>query len=96
MRFQDFLNFDKMIAGPAIRILYWLGIAIIVLFGLGSIAGSVNTMSFNPGLGLLQLVVAAVAVVFGLLFWRVICEMYLVFVSMNERLGEIRDKLPRV
>ena len=95
MRFQDFLSFDKLIAGSAIKYLYWLGIAIIVIFGLGSFAGSINTMSYNPGLGLLQLVVAVVAVAFGLIFWRVICETYLIFVSMNERLGEIRDRLPR-
>lgn len=96
MRFQDLLTFDKLIAGSAIKFLYWLGIAIIVLFGLGSFAGSINTMSYNPGLGLLQLVVAVVGIAFGLLFWRIICEMYLTFVSMNERLGEIRDRLPRV
>ena len=84
MRFQDFLNFDKMIAGGIIKFLYWLGIVIIVLFGLGAITGSISTMSYNGALGLLQLVVAVVA----------ICEMYLIFLSMNDKLSQIKDKLP--
>ncbi|PKQ09662.1 MAG: hypothetical protein CVT73_01470 [Alphaproteobacteria bacterium HGW-Alphaproteobacteria-12] len=94
MRFQDFLNFDKMIAGSIIKFLYWLGIVIIVLFGLGAITGSISTMSYNGALGLLQLVVAIIGIALGVLFWRVICEMYLIFLSMNERLGQIKDKLP--
>ncbi|MCF8469783.1 MAG: DUF4282 domain-containing protein [Parvibaculum sp.] len=94
MRFQDFLNFDKMIAGSIIKFLYWLGIVIIMLFGLGAIAGSVSTMSYNGALGLLQLVVAIIGIALGVLLWRVICEMYLIFLSMNERLGQIKDKLP--
>ena len=94
MRFQDFLNFDKMIAGGIIKFLYWLGIVIIVLFGLGAITGSISTMSYNGALGLLQLVVAGVAIALGILLWRVICEMYLIFLSMNDKLSQIKDKLP--
>ncbi|MEX0838107.1 MAG: DUF4282 domain-containing protein [Parvibaculum sp.] len=94
MRFQDFLTFDKMIAGSIVKFLYWLGIVIILLFGFGSVTGSINTMGFNAGLGLLQLIVGLVGVAFGLILWRVVCEIYLVFVSMNERLAQIRDKLP--
>tara|TARA_R110002110_G_scaffold12692_30_gene60400 strand:- start:1502 stop:1792 length:291 start_codon:yes stop_codon:yes gene_type:complete len=94
MRFQDFLNFDKMIAGGIIKFLYWLGIVIIVLFGLGAITGSISTMSYNGALGLLQLVVAVVAIALGILLWRVICEMYLIFLSMNDKLSQIKDKLP--
>ena len=51
-------------------------------------------MSWNGALGLLQFVVALIAGALGILLWRVICEMYLTFLSMNDRLGEIRDKLP--
>lgn len=94
MQFSDFLNFNKMVAGSIIKFLYWLGIVIILLFGFGTVTGSINTMSWNAGLGLLQLVVAFVGVAFGILIWRVICEMYLTFLSINDRLGQIRDKLP--
>jgi len=94
MRFQDFLSFDKMIAGDIVRFLYWLGIVIILLFGFGTIAGSINTMSYNAGLGLLQLFVGLVGIAFGVILWRVVCEIYLIFVAMNDKLGQIRDKLP--
>ncbi|ABS61664.1 conserved hypothetical protein [Parvibaculum lavamentivorans DS-1] len=94
MRFQDFLTFDKLIAGSIVKFLYWLGVVIILLFGFGTIAGSINTMGYNAGLGLLQLVVGLVGVAFGILLWRVVCEIYLIFVAMNDKLGQIRDKLP--
>ena len=94
MSFKNFLNFEKMISGSIIKILYWLGLVIIVLFVLASLSGSINTMSWNGALGLLQFVVALLGGVLAALFWRVICEMYLTFLSMNERLGQIRDKLP--
>lgn len=96
MQFSDFLNFNKMVTGSVLKLLYWLGIVIILLFGFGTVTGSINTMSWNAGLGLLQLVVAFVGVAFGILLWRVVCEMYLTFLSINDRLGQIRDKLPGV
>lgn len=94
MSFKDFLSFEKMISGSLIKLLYWLGLVIIVLFVLGALSGSISTMSWNGALGLLQFVVALIAGALGILLWRVICEMYLTFLSMNDRLGEIRDKLP--
>lgn len=94
MQFSDFLNFNKMISGSVIKFLYWLGIAIILLFLFGSIAGSISTMGWNAGLGLLQFAVALLGAALGILLWRVICEMYLTFLSINDRLGQIRDKLP--
>ncbi|HAC59814.1 DUF4282 domain-containing protein [Parvibaculum sp.] len=94
MSFKDFLSFDKMIAGRATQLLYWLGIVAILLYVFGMITGSVGTMSYNAGLGVLQFLVAIFALVFGIVLWRVICEMYLTFLSMNDRLKEIRDKLP--
>ena len=94
MTFKDFLNFDKIIAGKAIKLLYWLGITAILLYVFGMVTGAVGAMNYNPGLGVLQLVVAVFALVFAIVFWRVICEMFLTFLSMNERLREIRDGRP--
>lgn len=92
MQFKDFLTFDRLIAGEIVRILYWLGLVIIVLFVFGSVAGSIDMMGRNAWLGLAQLVFALGGGALMLIFWRVVCEMYLVFVSMNERLKEISAK----
>ena len=35
MSFKDCLSFEKMISGSLIKLLYWLGLVIIVLFVLG-------------------------------------------------------------
>ena len=58
MSFKDFLSFDKMIAGRATQLLYWLGIVAILLYVFGMITGSVGTMSYNAGLGVLQFLVS--------------------------------------
>ncbi|MEP2828679.1 DUF4282 domain-containing protein [Parvibaculum sp.] len=94
MTFKDFLNFDKLIAAQATRLLYWLGIAAILLYIFGMITGAVGTMNYNAGLGVLQFLVAIFALVFAIVFWRVICEMFLTLLSMNDRLKEIRDGRP--
>ncbi|PKQ01624.1 MAG: hypothetical protein CVT73_22465 [Alphaproteobacteria bacterium HGW-Alphaproteobacteria-12] len=94
MSFKDFLSFEKFLSGNILKFLYWLGLVIIVMFVLASMSGSVSTMSYNGALGVLQLLVALAVGALGILLWRVICEMYLVFLSMNDRLKEIRDRLP--
>lgn len=94
MQFKSFLTFDRLIAGEIVRFLYWLGLVVIVLFIFGSVAGSIEMMGRNAWLGLAQFAFALGGGALMLIFWRVICEMYVVFLSMNDRLKEIRDRLP--
>ena len=35
-----------------------------------------------------------IALAFGALVWRIVIEIYMVIFSINDRLGEIRDRLP--
>ncbi len=90
MSFKDFLGFEKMISANLIKLLYWLGLVVIVLFVLASLAGSISTMSWNGALGLLPFVVALLGGVLGVLFWRVICAMYFTLLSMNYMSRSIR------
>ncbi|GGE34714.1 hypothetical protein GCM10011367_06350 [Marinicauda pacifica] len=90
---KRFVNFDKLIATTLIKILYWIGLALIligVVVGmLGGLAGM--TQDFVAGLG--AFVGAPIAGVIGLLFWRFVMEVYIVIFSIHDRLGEIRDKI---
>ncbi|WP_158258018.1 DUF4282 domain-containing protein [Sphingopyxis lindanitolerans] len=90
----DLFKFDKMVAPTVLRVVYWLGLIGIVLACLMSIFGAIQMMSYSATTGLGTLLVAIIALAFGTLVWRIIIEIYMVIFSINDRLGEIRDRLP--
>lgn len=87
-----FTSFDKLIATGLIKILYWVGIVVILLFALiGAFSGFGR--GFMTGLG--SLVLAPVVAVIGIIFWRFVCELYIAIFGMYNRLGEISAKLDK-
>ncbi|ANB02666.1 DUF4282 domain-containing protein [Ectothiorhodospira sp. BSL-9] len=76
---NDYLLFRKMITPPFIHIIFWIGLAAIVIGALGTMFGQ----SFFGGLMMLVL---------GVVFWRVGCELMLVLFSIHDRLTEIARK----
>ncbi|MGN6306408.1 MAG: DUF4282 domain-containing protein [Mesorhizobium sp.] len=87
MQLSDFFSFEKLITPSVIKIVYWLGIAVLLVFGVASFF--MGLLSGSLGAGLLSLVGS----VLGLLLWRVMCELYIVIFGMFDRLGQIRDGL---
>lgn len=92
MNFNNLLNFNVFVAPVLIRIVYWVGIVFIVLGTLmamlgGGMMGSQYGGGFNPLAPLIALVAGAVA----LLVWRVMCEIWIVIFSINDRLGIIAE-----
>ncbi|MFV8834327.1 DUF4282 domain-containing protein [Aquisalimonas sp.] len=95
MSVKDFFFFDRMIAPILIKILFWLGLVVIVLSGLaimfsGGMMGGAGMhqqsgMTFGSFLG------GLFYIVFAGLFLRVFCEFWIVLFSINDRLREIRD-----
>jgi hypothetical protein len=84
---QRFLSFEKLIAPTLIKIVYWIGIAVVIL---GCLASGVGMMGYNAAQGLLIIVLG---IPIGVIFWRFWCEIILVTFGVYDRLGEIRDKL---
>ncbi|HVY83587.1 MAG TPA: DUF4282 domain-containing protein [Caulobacterales bacterium] len=92
------LNFDKFVAPVLIRIVYWIGIVLIVLMTLGGVLGGgmmAGMMGgyggyggFNAGAALIALIAGAA----GLLMWRVVCEVWIVIFSINDRLGVLVER----
>lgn len=80
---KSFLSFDRMVAVPVIKIVYFLGIALIVLSGLATFFGSLSGYG-SSALGALG---ALVGMAFGLLLWRLMCEMWIVIFGIYDRLG---------
>lgn len=88
----SFFNFDKFIAPMLIKIVYWLGIVGIVLGALVSMAGGLQMMSYSPATALGGILIAVIGAAVGLLVWRVVCELWIVIFSINDRLGVIVER----
>jgi hypothetical protein len=74
---RDFFAFRTMISATVIQVVFVLGLIGIVIGAIGAIAGD------EPVLGILLLV-------FGGLYWRIICEFIIVVFRMNSALNAIR------
>lgn len=79
---DDFLSFRKMITPVIIQIIFWIGVAVAIIVGIVVLATAdeVGTRL----LGLLYIFV-------GPIYWRVVCEVTILFFRMNETLTDIRN-----
>ena len=74
---RDFFAFRKMITPFVIQIVFVLGLVVVVIVGIGALAND-------------QAVVGLLVLVFGGLYWRIVCELAIVFFRMNSSLSVIR------
>ena len=75
----DYLTFRKMITTTIIQIIFWIGVAGVVVAGLASMGDSVIG-------GLL-------IIFFGILGIRIYCELLIVIFRANDTLSDIRNLL---
>jgi len=92
--FAKMLNFDTMIGPTLIRVMYFIGLIVIALVGVGFLLTGLMAMTYSPGSGLLLILLAPIAVLLYAIFWRFACEMWILTFKIYDRLGEIKNKLP--
>jgi hypothetical protein len=79
-----FLSFDKLITPSVIKVVYWIGIAVIIIFGIvGAIAGLKESALAPLG--------AIIGVIVGLFVWRVYCELIMLWFKIHDELAGIRQ-----
>jgi hypothetical protein len=74
----DFFAFRTMIAAGFIQAIFVLGLVGIVIVFLGALSND-------------QALVGLLVLVFGTLYWRVVCEVFIVFFRMNATLTAIKS-----
>ncbi|MHB8728318.1 MAG: DUF4282 domain-containing protein [Sulfuricaulis sp.] len=79
---MGFFTFDKMITPVFIHVIYWIGIAVVVLAGFSTIHEG------SPVRGVLGIVA-------GLIMTRVSCEVLIVLFRINDNLSAIRENKGR-
>ncbi len=90
--FASLMNFDKFVAPTLIKIVYWIGIVGVVLGALVAMATAAGQMGYNAAAGLGGILLAVIGAVVGVLVWRVVCEVWIVLFSINDRLGQLVER----
>ena len=88
---QHFLSFDKLIGTQLIKILYFLGLIGIILSGIAGVFKAFGLMRYSFSNGIGAIVMALIVTVIGLVFWRFMCEIYMLFFRMSDDLRDIKN-----
>jgi hypothetical protein len=91
MKFGDLLSFDKFVAPFLIKIIYWIGLVMLVLGFIGSL-GAMGSMGVG---GFFGFILSLIGLVLAALAWRVLCEIWIVIFSINDRLGNLGGEGPK-
>eukprot|EP01042_Synura_sphagnicola_P033608 gene33608-43147_t len=97
----DLLTFDRLITKPVVHIVYWFGLGLLSIFGLGWTGIMIGTglkdasvMGWLLSFGLS--VIGWLGVMLAILVWRSFCEFYMAVMNIADDLRHLRlyqDKL---
>lgn len=88
---QQFLSFDKLIGTKLIKALYYLGLLGVALMAIGGLFTSLAAFKMGFGAGLGSLIGTIIACALALVFWRFVCEMYMLFFRMADDLRDVKN-----
>lgn len=84
-----FLSFDKLITPTVIKVFYWIGIVGIIVFGIVAAIGAAATQYGIAAFG--SFILAILGTIVGLFFWRVYCELIMLWFKIHDDLVGIRQ-----
>lgn len=91
MNMREFLTFRKMITPSFIQVIFWIGVAVCVIYGLVAIVSGAS----SPFGGSTLVLAGVFMILLGPLFIRIWCELLIVLFRMNDTLTEIGEHLQR-
>ena len=96
MEISDFFQFHKFLAQVLIKVVYWIGMFFILLGTLAGVLGTSPMSEYSSGgFGLGSAILSLIIGTMFALVWRVVCEIWIVIFSINDRLGILSGELPR-
>ena len=99
--FWDLLTFDRLLTGPVIHMIYWAGLALIVLGGFATIGGAVGlawreeNLLTKFALAVPFVIAGFISLAAGALLWRSFCEFYVAIFRISDDLRFIRGTIER-
>lgn len=96
----DLLTFDKLMTNAVVHLIYWAGLALIVLMGFGMIGAAVGVALREVTGGNFMGVLLAIPLLIGglivlgalVLLWRSFCEFYVAIFKISEDLAALREQ----
>ena len=85
---EDFISFRKMITPTILQVLFWVGVAGSVIFGLFTIVSS-----FSRYRGGFLFLYGLLVIIMGPILTRIYCELLILFFRMYDTLIEIKNSL---
>jgi hypothetical protein len=86
---RDFFAFRKMITPAVIQIIFWLGVSICVVTGIGLISSSFHSPLFSQA----KFITGLLMVIVGPIVIRIVCELQIVIFRIGDTLIEIRNNI---
>lgn len=87
-----FLSFDRLLGTSLVKFVYYVGAAAIAGVALlGLLFAVLAIVGGNFGPGLMQLIAVPAVAAVGLVYWRFLCELFMLAFLAFDRLGEVRD-----
>jgi len=88
----DLFQWDRFVTPTVIKVFYWLAVVICILLGVAGSVGSLDTMAFNPFIGMIFLISSVLGACMGIVISRIGAEFVLIVFRINEHLGAIRNR----
>lgn len=92
---QRFIGFDRLLGPTLVKLVYYVGLVGLAFFtGMTMFVGLMSLFAGNVGQGVMQLIAAPAIGAVAVVYWRFLCELFMLAFLAYERMGEIRDRLP--
>ena len=95
---KDYLSFRRMVTPIIIQIIFWIGVAVVVISGVVMFFGGlISGIGGDGGVGTIfaALIGAPIVTILGVLLVRLYTELLIVIFKINDTLQDIRDALER-
>lgn len=91
---QRFLGFDRLLGPVLVKLVYYFGAGVIVVVvGIAMVTALLALVAGNIGAGVMQMLAVPAVGAVALVYWRFLCELFMLAFLAFERLGEVRDAI---
>lgn len=91
---RRFIGFDSLVGPVLVKIVYYVGLASIILIVLGALLTAIlAVVGGNLGAAIMQFIAVPAVGAVAIVYWRFMCELFMLAFLAYERLGEIRTLL---
>jgi hypothetical protein len=88
----DLFQWERFVTPVVIKVFYWLAVVIALLVGIVGAVTAIDTMAFNPFVGMMFLIVSLLGICMAIIASRIVAEFVLIVFRINEHLGAIRNQ----